>query len=269
MGGCTEGAVLYYGGDTAPLNPGTCTGPCYPAFPFFTPDGRGVVFSLTSEPDFTNAFPGRDMPAKSELWYVDLASLQAVPLARINTTLNPADGLADYFPTVLPVGVGGKFWVFWTSRRAVGHRVVGIADAILPGLPFPIPTTGVQLDPSKKRIWAAAIDINPAANGTLADPSHPGFYVPGQSDSGNVRAFAALNPCRQTGSSCQSGLDCCSGFCNVMDGATEGTCVDEPPAMCSRENERCSTDADCCPAADGPRLECLGGYCGPVEFVIQ
>jgi hypothetical protein len=266
--GCVDTAgPVYYGGDVAALNPGSCTGPCYPAFPFFTPDGRGVVFSLTSEPDFTNAFPGRDYPAKSELYYVDIATMATTPLTNINNALNPADRLADYFPTVLPVGVGGKFWVFWTSRRAVGHRIIGIAGEILPGIPLP---ANSQLDATKKRIWAAAIDINPlAAGGVLMDPSHPGFYLPGQSDSGNVRAFAALNPCRPTGGECQSGLDCCSGFCNITQGAAAGTCVDEPPAVCSRENERCSTDADCCPAESGPRLECLGGYCGPVEIIIQ
>ena len=254
-GGCVDSTVMYYGGDTGALNPGSCTGPCYPAFPFFTPDGRGVVFSLTSEPDFTNAFPGRDMPAKSELWYVELATLSTTPLTNINNALNAADRMADYFPTVLPVGVGGNFWVFWTSRRAVGHRVIGIGGEILPGISFP---GASQLDATKKRIWAAAIDINPlAAGGVLMDPSHPGFYLPGQSDSGNVRAFAALNPCRPTGGDCQSGLDCCSGFCNIAQGATAGTCVDEPPAVCSRENERCSTDADCCPAESGPRLEFL------------
>src|SRR5690606_6548870 len=34
------------------LRPGTCTGPCYPAWPFFTPDGNGVIYALINEPDF-------------------------------------------------------------------------------------------------------------------------------------------------------------------------------------------------------------------------
>src|SRR5262249_19055339 len=115
------GGTSYGMGDVGALNPGTCTGPCYPAWPFFTPDGKGVIFELTSEPDFVSAMPGRDTPAKSELWYVDVATKKAVKLQSI-APLNPADDLLDYYPTVMPVAVGGKFWLFWTSRRQVGHR---------------------------------------------------------------------------------------------------------------------------------------------------
>ena len=57
---------------------GSCDGPCYPAWPFFTPDGKGVIFALTSDPDFAQAFPGRDAPSKSELWYVDVETLEHV-----------------------------------------------------------------------------------------------------------------------------------------------------------------------------------------------
>jgi hypothetical protein len=67
------------------LDTGTCTGPCYPAWPFFTPDGAGVIFQLSSEPDFTSAFPGRATPSKSEIWYTDLKTGKSMALASVNT----------------------------------------------------------------------------------------------------------------------------------------------------------------------------------------
>jgi hypothetical protein len=262
------GLPSFGAGDVGALDPGTCTGPCYPAWPFFTPDGGGVIFQLSSEPDFASAFPGRTTPAKGEIWYVDLKSGKAVPLKNVNTPLDPADALTDYFPTVMPVAVGGKFWVFWTSRRAVGHRNYGTAvSSLFGGLPpgITIPGASGTFPPGKKRIWVSAIDINPAAG---ADPSHPGFYLAGQSDSGNIRAFSALNPCRQVKETCQSGLDCCTGFCTIPEGATAGYCAEQPPNACSRENDRCSSDADCCPpGASARNLHCLGGYCGFVSIL--
>ena len=56
-----------------------------------------------------------------------------------------------------------------------------------------------------------AIDASPQAG---KDPSHPAFWLPGQ-DTGNnnMRGEWALNPCKQTGNTCSSGYDCCTGFC--------------------------------------------------------
>ena len=70
--------------DVAAIPGGSCDGPCYPGWPFFTPDGRGVIFSLISEPDFAVAFPGRDMPSKSELWYADVGAGTLMRMANAN-----------------------------------------------------------------------------------------------------------------------------------------------------------------------------------------
>jgi len=52
---------------------------------------------------------------------------------------------------------------------------------------------------------------------TKVDPSHPAFYLPGQElESGNMRAFATLAPCRANTVSCESGADCCGGFCREV-----------------------------------------------------
>jgi hypothetical protein len=262
QGSCTSGLPGIPGlpGDVAALPTGSCTGPCYPGWPFFTPDNNAVIFSMTSEPDFAQAFPGRDQPALSELWYVDLATLQVVRLENANKGLKDVDKLNNYYPTVMPVAVGGYFWVFWTAVRDYGSKVQGRTGGSMAAADEAI----------KKRIWAAAISARKQSaefkDTTLTDPSYPGFYLDGQSESGNVRAFAALNPCLQNGASCASGLDCCCGYCVQAAGASMGTCTCEVP-KCAKINEKCKMDSDCCPPErpTDPVPTCIGGYCG---FVV-
>jgi hypothetical protein len=251
-------------GDVGAIPGGSCTGPCYPAWPFFTPDGKAVIFSMISEPDFAVAFPGRDKASVSELWYVDLETLEAVRLDKANAGLKDIDKLNDYYPTVMPVAVGGYFWIFWTAVRDYGHRVAG-RD--------PNAVSNAALEAIQKRIWVAAIrpKVPPVKmgevqttpqTGPLTDPSYPGFYLDGQSESGNVRAFAALNPCLANGSSCTSGLDCCCGYCLMADNQTTGACSCEVP-KCAKINEKCMTTDDCCPPArpTDPKPMCIGGFC--------
>lgn len=259
--GVPAGTPIAWGGDVGAMNPGTCADPCYPAWPFFTPDGKGVVFGLINEPDFTSAFPGRDVPAQSELWYVDLETSDTVRLDTANRGLDPTDSIFNYYPTVLPVQVGGYFWVFWTSKRAFGNRVIDPLAGLLSG-----GLSTSSFEAVRKRIWVSA--IRPGADGEfvagpLVDPSAPGFYLEGQSESGNLRAFATLNPCVASGTACTSGLDCCTGFCDIAPGAASGTCTEDVPE-CAQTNERCGTDDDCCPPAspDEPANSCIGGYCG-------
>lgn len=252
-------------GDVGALPTGSCNGPCYPAWPFFTPDGKAVVFSMVSEPDFASAFPGRDTPSKSELWYTDLETGEIVRLDNANKGLKDVDALNNYYPTVMPVAVGGYFWVFWTAVRDYGARVHGRDASAMPD------STAEAI---KKRIWAAAITAKQPPHGeiktnpvALKDPSLPGFYLDGQSDSGNVRAFAALNPCLANGQTCSSGLDCCCGYCLTADGQGQGTCNCEPP-KCAKVNEKCDANVPCCPPAKDtdPVPLCLGGYCGFVAL---
>jgi hypothetical protein len=123
--------------------------------------------------------------------------------------------------------------VYFTSRRNYGNRF----------------KTNLW-DSAAKKIWVAAIDIN-APPGT--DPSHPAFYLPGQEDqSGNIRAFAALNPCKADGNSCETGVDCCDGSC------VNNTCG--KPMGCATLDNRCNTTADCCNEG-GVMLQCVGGVC--------
>jgi hypothetical protein len=141
-----------------------------------------------------------------------------------------------YFPTVSPVAAGGYFWVFFDSIRHYGNN-------------------GMH-----RSLWATDVRVQrdqgefSSADGPYAqDLSAPAFYIPGQELEGaNHRAFTALDPCKGDGQSCESGVDCCSGFC------TDGICG--PPSGCSKTNEKCTTDEDCCVDTDS----CIAGFCGTV-----
>jgi hypothetical protein len=247
---------------------GACTGPCFPAWPFFTPDGNGVIYSLISEPDFAVAFPGRETPSKSKLYYVDLTTGQSVELTNANKALDGEPTDINYYPTVLPVQVGGYYWLFWTSTRKWGTR----STEAPPGVELYEGLFGASArEGYKKRLWVSAIkpridEDGEFSGGDLTDPSLPAFYLEGQSETGNVRAFAALNPCKEEGNECTSGLDCCTGYCDIKDGAASGVCVEEK--TCSMLNERCDTNEDCCTKEEGASsdLLCLGGFCGFVVF---
>jgi hypothetical protein len=223
----------------------------YPGWPFFTPDGSRVVFYMGDSPHFASLtsipFPLSDADvAKGDLYIVDIASGKSHALDATNGYSNgnlylPYPGRDEnrgYYPTVSPVPSGGYFWAYFTSRRNYGNRF----------------KTNLW-DSAAKKIWVTAIDIN-AAPGT--DPSHPAFYLPGQEDqSGNIRAFAALNPCKADGNSCETGVDCCGGSCDPA----KNTCG--KPMGCALIDNRCMTTADCC-TTGGPVLQCVGGVCTQV-----
>jgi hypothetical protein len=215
----------------------------FPGWPFFTPDGLQVVFALGDGSDYATI---QDPPTglfvnRSNLAIVDLRSRPARPLQLANGTGLPLrDQNLNYYPTVSPVAAGGYFWVFFTSRRTYGNVMVQ-----------------PETDAVTKKLWVAAIDIE--ADGTTlpdpltGDPSHPPFYLPGQElASGNIRAFATLTPCESDGAVCTSGIDCCGGFC------VNGMCSKTPPP-CSKIEDKCMSDADCC--ARTPPLRCIGGLC--------
>ncbi|HKU42206.1 MAG TPA: hypothetical protein VJR89_28805 [Polyangiales bacterium] len=229
----------------------------YPSWPFFLPDvvekgqefelrlGKRLVFQVGETPDFvTQDQPVGVLPHPSDLWWLDVDSGKAVPLNRANgldaqgqiyLPYGERDAHKNYIPTVSPVAAGGYFWVFFSSKRNYGSAFV--ADP-------------PELRNEGKKIWVTAIDINAPAG---TDPSHPAFFLPGQEiESGNIRAFAALEPCRENGTMCASGIDCCCGFC------TDGKCACK--VECAKLDERCTTADDCCDKT----LSCIGGFCGQI-----
>jgi WD40-like Beta Propeller Repeat len=226
----------------------------YPGWPFVTPDGKAVIYVLGTRSDFVSQLPAGLVPpplgnaGRSNLRITYLDALgQSIPLDAANGSSGgqvylPAGAARDsdleFFPTVSPIAAGGYFWIFFTSRRTYGN----------------ISTVGLE-DPLSKKIWVTAIDIG-APPGT--DPSHPAFFLPGQElGSGNVRAFAALEPCKDDSSGCTSGTDCCSGFC------TDNVCG--PPRECSGIDERCVTRDDCC--NPNPDIQCIAGFCATARVI--
>jgi hypothetical protein len=147
----------------------------------------------------------------------------------------------NFYPTVMPVSAGGYFWVFFTSRRQYGNLQKSASGTIPDDI----------WNSETKKIWAAAISIGQ----TTGDPSHPAFEFPGQElQSGNIRAFAVLSPCKGDGATCESGIDCCGGSC-TMD---TGKLLCGPPKACAGDGDRCSATTPCCP---GSADQCIGGYC--------
>ena len=219
----------------------------YAGWPFVLPDNHAVLFAAGVVPDFTGSgagvLPGVAGPG-SDLMIVDLATNTATMLAQAMGFRTPQDAAANrtylpfgaaelhqhYYPTVSPVAAGGFFWIFFDTVRHYGNL----------GL--------------KRQLWGAALAISP--DGKYAgDPSRPAFYLPGQElATANHRAFTALDPCRQDGATCESGVDCCTGFC------TDGKCGPKKEPRCSKLNEACTTAADCCQ----PAHRCIAGFCAQI-----
>lgn len=160
------------------------------------------------------------------------------------------DANYNYEPTVSPIPGGGYAWVVFTSRRLYGNV------ATIP--PFCSDPRGVDLvqNITTKKLWVAAVDLS-AAPGT--DASHPAFYLPGQELlAGNSRGFWVQDPCRSDGSSCESGDQCCNGYCQPNSSSGELECSNKPPGgSCSQVQEKCETAADCCDKTN----ECINGFC--------
>ncbi len=243
----------------------------YPSWPTFLPDGKAVVFNNQIEggscspgaPDRTSIYNCEITTwysAKSELWVAkDVATKDARALANANgvglptNALHANDSQLNYQPTVNPVPSGGYYWVVFTSRRIYGN--------LLEGKPFG--ETGGDGTPQKK-LWVAAIDINAPAG---TDPSHAAFYLPGQElGAGNSRGFWVVDPCKANGNSCETGDECCNGFCRKGGDGGALVCQDKPPGtMCVQEFEKCAVDADCC----DPKQKCIAGKCAATGPVVK
>ncbi|HEX7480963.1 MAG TPA: hypothetical protein VF331_24385 [Polyangiales bacterium] len=248
-----------------------------PAWPFFLPDSKGIVFLRTDSSNLTgqggvgglgglggllSGILATGSPF-GELTLADVASGSTVVLAQAMGYRTVADadsgttylpfGAEDlhhnYFPTVSPVAAGGYFWVFFDAIRHYGN--MGLV----------------------RQLWGSAVDIAPDGTYTV-DRSHPAFYLPGQEfGTGNHRAFAALDPCKKDGVDCTSGIDCCGGFCFIPTntssefGQPVGKCT-STVSKCSKHDERCTSSADCCPPTGKQVADsCIGGYCAVLQVL--
>lgn len=245
------------------------------AWPTFLPDAAAVLYHEGDSFD-SAGFNGDFAPVEQLKAELRLVELESGTVKNLNALNGRDAGGASYLPygaaeendmnyeaSVLPVAVGGYYWVLFTSRRAYGNEIA--PAGALAGGDDPFGNWGPQAGTPRKKLWVAAIDVNHDA----ADPSHPAFYLTGQErTSGNMRAFAALEPCRPDNSSCESGSDCCGGFCRETSRDADGTpvlaCVPPPEGECSNIDELCFSAADCC----DPEAACVNRRCSLKTPVI-
>jgi hypothetical protein len=228
-------------------------------FSSFLPDSAGVVFQReVSNPSATWA--GTWMGDTGELWWYDMKTQQSLRLDNLNgvnlpgSSTHPAgqETVLNYEPTVNPIASGGYAWVVFTSRRLYGN--VATSDPWLSDPQLYDATTEI----TDKKLWVAAFDLNkPEVTGGLSDPSHPAFYLPAQEiHAGNSRGFWTPDPCHPDGTSCDTGDECCGGYCQNVNGKL--VCSSQKPP-CAAEFDKCDTTADCCGATQG--IECINHIC--------
>jgi len=263
-----------------------------PGWPAFFPDGNSVVFHHQSvagsdgnssgtmftrdgckaQIAWTNVTDSQHVTPLNQLNGLDASGNSYLPKLATPLSLSCMDGSnnvgsinpdhgddtnVNYEPTVNPLPSGGYVWVVFTSRRMYGN------EAVIP--PFCSDPRAVNLvtNVTPKKLWVAAVDLagggeNGGSTGMPGmDASHPAFYLPAQELlAGNSRGFWVLDPCKQDGSSCQSGDECCNGYCDSMGDGGSLICA-PPTASCSGVNDKCTTSSNCC----DPTNLCINGFC--------
>jgi hypothetical protein len=200
------------------------------AWPTLTPDGKWVVYSRTSGAD-TRTGTG-DLYIASAVTPNQEARLAALDGDGYPFAAGARDLSWNFEPSFAPVAAGGYFWVVFTSRRTYGNVLTGDKTVV-------------------KQLWVAAIDEKPTPG---ADASHPAFHLTGQVETNlAMRGYWALEPCKGDGAGCQSGTDCCGGYCD-----SSGMCS-SMSGGCSQDGDKCDTDADCCNASIG--ATCINHVC--------
>lgn len=188
----------------------------------FTPDTASVIFSGGIAP-----------VTRLDLQSGESTALEA--LAGVEGEERPRnDGIA-----LLPLSVGGYYWVVFSSDRAYGNMTKPREREVL---------------------WVAALDMS-AANG---DSSHPAFYLDGPDPArGNMFSQWALEPCQGDGNACEFGDQCCGGYCREMSGRKQ--CLSTPPNSCAYELEHCDAAADCCDKT----YKCINSRCAAPKPVVK
>jgi hypothetical protein len=243
-------------------------------WPSFLPTNDAVVFELETQSngrdwggtrasgDSAGAMNNTAADSKGELWWVDIATGNAARLDSLNglaylptlaSTDHTNDAILNFEPTVNPVPSGGYAWVVYTSRRLYGN-----VATIKPYWSDPR-YVDISTEPTTKKLWVAAVDLNGTAG---QDISHPAFYLPAQEIlGGNSRGYWVVDPCMKDGAGCQTGDQCCGGYCENTDGGL--TCGSTPPPQCANLNDKCMTASDCCGSqlSSSQATQCINGRC--------
>lgn len=209
------------------------------AFPSFSPDSKWLFYQRG---DFSRATFGAGGVGHDDLFMAGIDGVVGeIPLDNANGVghLDAKNLHLNYQPNANPVASGGYYWIVFFSPRDYGNKMVSTANP-----PYE----------NRKQLWVAAVDLDPQPG---QDPSHPAFYLRGQDLSTiNMKGYWALDPCKQNGSSCDAGFECCEGSC-APDGMGNFQCQ-PPPMGCHQEGDVCVTDSDCCQT---PPQKCIGGFC--------
>ena len=222
-------------------------------WPAFLPSSSAFLFGNVDNQDFATWDEHHGDLSIADVATKTIASLDAlngVAGGQVYLPYGASETHLNYEPTVLPVAVGGYYWIIFTSRREYGNTITD-------------PDAWESGPARRKKLWVAAIDIRTSTPGQ--DPSHPAIYLNDQElEAGNMRGFWALDPCAQNGASCTTGDQCCTGFCRAGSAGSGGdgvavVCVAPPATGCAQELEKCSVTTDCCGASLG--YQCINGYC--------
>ena len=215
------------------------------AWPTVSPDGRWVIYARMGWVDPStqhnlSSYP----PVLSDLYMADTQNPGTeIRLGNLDGDGYPfAAGARDlhlnFEPSAAPVASGGYFWVVMHSRRTYGNILTGDRT-------------------TEKQLWIAAIDQNPQPG---KDPSHPAFWLPGQATTTlNLRGYFALDPCKGDGQGCQSGTECCGGYCSGSAGDAGGPVCASQTQGCAQDGDKCNASSDCCGAAQG--VTCIDHVC--------
>lgn len=199
-----------------------------PTYPSFAPGGEWIAFG--------RATAGSRTTGDGDLWLVNTEDGNNLKKLAVASSDNKS-----FNPVFAPLRAGGFFWLVYVTRRDYGNRLQGA---------------------NRQQLWVTAIDDPP----TAADPSHPPFYVRGQEDCAkSENAYVSLPPCKAKGQPCETGADCCEGYCLKDAGTGMYVCGDPPdPGQCSQDGNACESDADCCdfdPKSPGSSTTCVDGFC--------
>jgi len=210
-------------------------------YPTYSPDSQWIAFMRATKSRTRSYAATAETPesrCEAELWLTNTDGSVQLLLDAANRVPSAAaeQQHLSFEPTFSPVAAGGYFWLVFVSERTYGNRL-----------------TDTSLAGRRKQLWVTAIDAAPTAG---EDPSHPAFWMPGQSlEQGNMRGNWALSPCKGLGAPCEAGYECCEGFC-LYDPEVGDTVCGEPQS-CGQLEDACETNADCC----DPMAVCIGGYC--------
>jgi hypothetical protein len=233
----------------------------YLGWPTFTPDNKFLLFAAGTNIEYDTVSDNTMVIPQptSDIYVAHIPTKTQAPADELNGKAGgmyylpfgeAAEGHLNYEPTIMPLEIGGYYWVVFTTRREYGNTLNDADPYNLNAMPG-----------ARKKLWVSAIDIDSVEHPitTAADITHPPFYLDGQElSAGNMRGFWARDPCKQNGNTCMSGDECCGGYCRQANTDAGQAFVCVPPMGCAKEAEKCTTTADCCSAGGAV---CIGGFC--------